>query len=808
MKLALKVVAAALLGALLLGAVGAVWYVQTKKPQRSGELMLAGLANPVSVRFDERGIPHIKAQNEDDLYRALGYVHAQDRLFQMEMVRRMALGELAEVMGPKLVRSDRLFRTLRLREHAAGVVAKLDSQSGPVKALTAYLDGVNQFQSSHPAPMEFDLADIPKRPFTLQDTVAVSGYLAYSFAAAFRTEPLLTFVRDELADRYLDIFDLEWNPQGVISKAITSSARSDWQTLDQIAQASQDAIALAGLPLFEGSNAWAVSGQRTSSGKPMLAGDPHIGFSLPAVWYEAHLNAPGFELYGHFQALNPSALLGHNRQFGWSLTMFQNDDIDLIAEKVNPANTNQVWFKDQWVDLQQSEEIIKVKGAKPVKLTLQRSPHGPIITSAFRDSLGSAPVALWWTFLETDNPLLEAFYELNRATTLAKGREAASKIHAPGLNVVWANAAGDIAWWAAAKLPIRPAGVNPAFVLDGGSPEADKMGFYRFGDNPQEENPPRGYIVSANYQPHSTSGLPIPGYYNPHDRGQALEDRLGNDNIQWNALNTQALQLTTQTAYYWRVLEPLMPDLSQAVREPLERSVFDSLSLWDGQYNTLNIPPTVFTQFVYELARAAMADELGDTRFKSMLGTRALDLALPRLAADENSPWWDDIKTPKRETRKDIVRLAWQASIKHLKETLGKSPNDWGWGAAHTLTHRHPFAAQSKALAWLFNVGPFEVPGAREVPNNLATPIGPAPWAVTYGPSTRRVIDFADATQARGINPVGQSGVPFDSHYQDQAAAFSVGGFMAQFLGEPDVVANTRSMLTLKPAATASAVRQ
>ena len=805
MKFALKFGAALLLAALVLAAGGAFWYVQTKLPQRSGELALAGLTATVSVRYDERGIPHIKASNEADLYRALGYVHAQDRLFQMEMVRRIALGELAEVLGPKLVRSDRLFRTLRLREHAAAVAAKLDPQSAPVKALIAYLDGVNQYQASHPAPMEFDLADIPKRPFTLQDTVAVSGYLAYSFAAAFKTEPLLTFVRDELPDRYLDIFDLDWNPQGVINKASTSAVKPDWQTLDQIAQASQDALTLAALPLFEGSNAWVVGGQRSSSGKPMLAGDPHIGFSVPAVWYEAHLNMPGFELYGHFQALNPSALLGHNRQFGWSLTMFQNDDIDLIAEKVNPANANQVWANGQWVDLQRSEETIKVKGAKPITLTLLRSPHGPIITSAFRDSLGDAPVALWWTFLETDNPLLDAFYELNRANTLAKGREAASKIHAPGLNVVWANATGDIAWWAAAKLPIRPAGVNPAFILDGGTSEADKLGYYRFSDNPQEENPPRGYIVSANYQPKSTSGLPVPGYYNPYDRGQALEDRLGNDNIQWNALNTEALQLTTQTAYYWRVLEPLMPDLSEAVREPLERSVFDSLTLWDGQYSVLNIPPTVFTQFVYELAFAAMADELGDVRFKNLLGTRALDLALPRLAADENSPWWDNVKTAKRETRKDIVRAAWQATMKHLKATLGKSPNDWGWGAAHTLTHVHPFAAESNVLAWLLNVGPFQVPGAREVPNNMATSIGPAPWAVSYGPSTRRVIDFADATLARGINPVGQSGVPFDSHYQDQAAAFSVSGYFGQFLSESDVAANTRSTLTLKPRLATSA---
>ncbi|MCW2313950.1 penicillin acylase family protein [Rhodoferax antarcticus] len=799
MKLTLKIIAGLLLALLLLALGGGFWYVSSKWPQRAGELSLTQLSAPVSVRYDERGVPHIKASNEADLYRALGYVHAQDRLFQMEMVRRLAQGELAEVLGPKLVKVDRLFRTLRLREHAAKVAAALDPQSPAVKAQLAYLDGVNQYQASHPAPMEFDLIGIPKRPFTLADTVAVSGYLAYSFAAAFKTEPVLTYVRDELGADYLHIFDLEWHPLGVLNQQPTAAAKPDWQGLAQLAQASREVQDLAGVPLFEGSNAWAVSGQRSSSGKPLLAGDPHIGFSVPSVWYEAHLSAPGFELYGHFQALNSSALLGHNSQFGWSLTMFQNDDLDLISLRINPNNPNQVGHLGEWVDLQTTQEIIKVKDAKPVTLTLQRAPQGPVLNSAFSDSLGDKPLAMWWAFLETENPVLDAFYQLNRANTLPKAREAASKIHAPGLNIVWASADGDIGYWAAAKLPIRAAGVRPMFILDGEEEESEKLGFYRFSDNPQEENPPRGYIVSANQQPLASSGLPVAGYYNLYDRAQALEDRLADNTIQWNALNSQSLQLSTQTAYYWRVLKPLLPELSEVVRDPLERSVFDSLSLWDGQYTPLNIPPTVFTQFLYELTQATMADELGEMQFKNLLGTRALDLALPRLAEDAESVWWDNVKTKKVESRKDIVAVAWRASIAHLKETLGKSPNDWGWGRAHTLTHKHPLASQWP-LDWFFNVGPFEMPGGREVPNNQSTAIGPAPWAVAYGPSTRRIIDFAQPGQALGINPVGQSGVLFDRHYQDQADAYAVGGYVQEYLIEADVAANTRSILTLQPA--------
>lgn len=803
MKRTIKIIALLLAALALVLAGAAAWYLHSKQPQRSGTLTLAQLSAPVSVRYDERGVPHIRAGNEIDLYRALGFVHAQDRLFQMEMVRRLAQGELAEVLGPKLVAVDQLFRTLGIREHAKNAAANIDLESAATLTLLAYLDGINQFQATHPAPLEFELLGIPKRPFTVQDTFAVSGYLAYSFAAAFRTEPTLTYVRDKLGSDYLKVFDLDWNPQGVVAAEMPSGAAAalqarDWQALNQLARISRDALALAGLAQFEGSNAWAIAGSRSASGKPLLAGDPHIAYSAPAVWYEAHLASPGFELYGHFQALNPSALLGHNSQFGWSLTMFQNDDLDLIAEKVNPANANQVWYHGEWVELLSRVETIRVKGAQPVALTLRRSPHGPIITDAFKDSLGTTPVAMWWAFLETENPILEAFYELNRANTLEKARTAASKIHAPGLNVVWASASGDIGWWAAAKLPIRPDGVNPAFILDGSSAEADKLGFYRFSDNPQEENPPRGYIASANHQPRPSSGVPVAGYYNLADRAQRLNQRLREPAIKWDLKASQALQLDTLNAYGPRLLAPLLPVLSSVITAPTERAMLASLAAWDGSYNPSSITPTIFNQLLFELARAAMADEMGELQFKNLLNTRAIDAALPRLMADENSPWWDRRGTPAKESRADIVKIAWRASMDHLKATLGEDSAQWGWGKAHTLTHQHPLAAQ-KPLDLLFNIGPFDAPGGHEVPNNLSSPIGPAPWAVNYGPSTRRVIDFADASKAMGINPVGQSGVLFDTHYQDQAKIFIAGGYVAMHLSAADVSASTRSTLTLTP---------
>lgn len=800
MKTALKLIALLLAVLLAVGGAAVAWYVHTKQPVREGVVRLKKLQAAVTVSYDERGVPHIRAENESDLYRALGFVHAQDRLFQMEMVRRLAQGELADILGPKLLDSDKLFRTLGIRARAEEYVAKMDMESPANKALLAYLDGINQYQAGHKAPMEFDILRIPKRPFTPQDTIAVSGYLAYSFAAAFKTEPVMTYVRDKLGAPYLKAFDIDWNPQGVLAPAPVAVTDKDWAGLSRLAQISREAMDLSGVPQFEGSNAWAISGSRTESGKPLLAGDPHIGFSAPAVWYEAHLSSPGFDLYGHHQALNPVALLGHNAQFGWSITMFQNDDLDLIAEKINPSNPNQVWDKDRWVDLQTRTEIITVKGTKPVKLTLRRSPHGPIITDALGENYGKTPIAMWWAFLEAENPVLEAFYELNRADTREKARKAASKIHAPGLNVVWAHTRGDIGWWAAGKLPIRPAGVNPTFILDASKGEAEKLGYYNFSFNPQEENPPRGYIVSANHQPKPSSGVPVPGYYNLPDRAQRLDSVLQDPDRQWDTAATQALQLDGSTGYGPRVLKDLLPLLQAVVTDPKEKYFMEPMEKWDGSYTRDSIGATLFSQLMFEIADAAMADELGEVQFENLLRTRVLDAALPRLIADGNSPWWDNVKTKKtKESHFEIVRMAWHNTLEHLESLYGTSLMDWTWGKSHTLTHGHPMGLQ-KPLNYLFNVGPFSVAGGRETPNNMSYDIGPAPWAVADGPSTRRVIDFGSPGNAVGINPLGQSGVLFDAHYADQAERFAAGVYVPQYLSQKDVKAHTESTLTLRPA--------
>lgn len=768
----------------------AAYYLADKQPLRDGRLRMPGLQAPVEVRYDERGVPHIRAQNDADLYRALGFVHAQDRLFQMEMLRRLANGELAEVFGAALLDTDRLFRTLRLRQHARQYVARSDQQSPAFLALQAYLEGVNHYQASRPAPLEFDLLGLEPRPFSAEDSLAIAGYMAYSFAAALRSEPLLTHIRDQLGAAYLAPF-----MENTATSAALPLTEGDWHDLQQLASLSLNSLAQSGLPQFEGSNAWAIAGTHTASGKPLLAGDPHIRFAAPAVWYEAHLSSPGLELYGHFQALNPHALLGFNQRFAWSITMFQNDDLDLIAERRNPDNPLQVWHAGRWVDLQVEQETILVKDAAPHRLTLYRSPNGPLINAALPNPQGDTPLAMWWAFLESDNPLLDAFYQLNRADSLPRAEAAAALIGAPGLNLVWASADGDIAWWAAAHLPRRPAGVDPAFILDASRGEARKDGFLPFSANPREVNPPRGYVLSANQAPQD---VPVPGYYNLADRAAQLDRQLRQPGVRWDLQNSQALQLDSASGYPQRVLASLLGTL-RATASADEQALVEELARWDGSHTLDSRAAVLFNQLLYQLTREILHDELGDAFFDNLLQTRVIDSALPRLLADPLSPWWDRRDTASRETPPDIIARAWRASLAHLDAQLGPR-SDWQWGQAHRLSHPHPLGVKAP-LSWLFNVGPFPAPGGHETPNNLSHKLGPAPWPVVYGPSTRRLIDLADSHTALGINPLGQTGVRFDRHYRDQASDYLEGRYQPMHSSPQAIRQHSRGLLLLEPAA-------
>ena len=778
------------------------FFLRSMQPKYKGELALSGLKETTEVLFDQWAIPHIYAGNEHDAYFTLGYIHAQDRLFQMEMLRRIGRGELAEILGPDLLKYDKIFRTLGTHRIGAALAKKLDRQSPEGQAMGAYIAGVNTFITTGPTPIEFRILGIAKRPFEIADSFSIAAYMAFSFVKALRTDPLFSFVQAKLGPNFM--VDL-MPPEMMTELSLNKDSQPDLlnQPLDVLGKLSLFAQnwSVAPLTSFEGSNAWAVSGKRTRSGKVLLASDPHIEFSAPAVWYEAHIETPQFALYGHYLAGVPVALLGHNTKHGWGITMLQNDGMDFFQETLNPDNSSQVWFKDHWEELATRTEIIKVKDQADIHLEIRSTRHGPIVNDVV-DGLKDMkrPIALTWDFLDEDNRVLEAFYELARSENLQAAESAISKVHSPGFNITYANAQGDIAWWVAARFPVRAKSNAGKFILDGSTGEDEHLGYYPFSSHPKLVNPPEGFIVSANQNPFHKHPYQIRGYYNPDYRYQAIRKSLQQKDTNWSVDDIKTIQLETQNVVYKRVLDRLLPILAEKENQsPVDQAIQELLAKWDLRHAIDAIEPTVFHEFLGHLVNLVFRERLEGSFFDAFRKSNRIHDTIVRILENPNSPWWQD-KDGKGQ-QKAWVAAAWTQTLKSLETQLGADPRKWNWGRVHTVEHQHVLG-HSKLFAWLVNIGPLAANGSVEVINNLYFLIGSGIHEVRSGPSTRRVIDFVNPLESWGINPLGQSGYFANAHYRDQTALYHQGEYRLQLLDRKALTKAQR--LVIRPAGTPS----
>ena len=782
-------------------AIAGYLYLDSKQPRRFGEITLPGLREDVEVVFDAYAVPHLYARHQEDVYRALGYLHAQDRLFQMELLRRTAAGQLSEVLGADLVDTDRFFRTLRIGRFADEYVNTTLSSSDPLMlaALQAYLDGVNHFVRFGPTPLEYDLLGIPRREFTRGDVVRIGGLMAYDLAHGQRTDPLLTYIRDQLGEEYLN--ELAWSAKLEDGRFRIASHRTDRDATGAISLMRGHA-GLHGR--FSGSNSWVIAPDKTASGSVILANDPHMGYSAPSVWYEAHLVTPDFELYGHHLAGIPFALLGHNRERGWGLTMLKNDDVDFFREQTNPANPDQVWFRDHWEDLTIEDEVIRVKDGDDVGIRVRRSRHGPLVNDAIQgvSSTEGSPVSMWWSYHDLTNRILEGFFDLAHAGSLSEMREGVRKMHAPGLNVLYGDREGNIAWWTAARVPVRPPHVSGRFLLDGSTGADEFEGFLPFTENPQRVNPPEGFLVSANNRPPPGAGAEVAGYYNIDDRARHITALLV-DGSSFTSEDMRLMMLDSYAPVVGRVKQAVLPILekSATIRARGGNAVeaLRYLRDWEGTHGTDDIAPSVYHEFLSQVLVGTFEDELGPVLFQDFLRTKMMDWTTPVMLGRPTARWWDDIGTDdRRESREDILVGAWLAAITTLESSLGANPADWQWGHLHVLEHNHALGRQ-KPLDRIFNVGPFPVAGSREVINQQLFLYATGLKRVNAGPSTRRIVDFSRPERALGINPTGQSGYPFDRHYDDQAELFYTGQLRSQLMNREEILDERRRVLRLRP---------
>ncbi|MEO0469967.1 MAG: penicillin acylase family protein [Bacteroidota bacterium] len=776
---------------LLLIACGSTWWwVKSAAPAYNGTRNLSGLKAETEVLFDEHGIPHIYADNELDAYTALGYVHASERLFQMEMIRRVVNGQLSEILGPDLLQTDIHFRTLGMHQESQKLTAQfLSDPSQPYQqAAEAYLKGLNQYIEKGTTPIEFSILGIQKRPFTKENLFDITGYMAYGFAAGFKVDPVLDHILQQLGPEYLEDFTLDYLPG---EQRIHSWPKDSISMAAHFHQISKNIP----LPLLRGSNSWIVGPDKSASGQVIFANDPHIGYSQPSVWYEAHLVTPGFNFYGYHLAGFPFGVIGHTDRFAIGMTMLENDDTNFYREKTDADHPDQIWKKDHWEKMAVREESISIKGQADTTIRIRTTSHGPIINDGFTSVSEAAPISLWWLYLQQPSNVLKAAYDLSHAKNMDEAAAGAAQIAAPGLNIMYGDIEGNIAWWGAAKLPMFGRKVQTKVFLDGASGEDEVIGYHPFSENPQAINPPWGYVYSANNQPDSLSDGYHSGYYAPEDRAKRIVQLLESQE-KWSADEIRQMTLDDVSP----VAVEVVKKITAGMLTPPEGVEWDMLLRWDGNHQVESIAPTIYYQLLYDIVVGAMGDELAAEDLNALMPAFELKSSIEHLMSNEQSIWWDNIKTEDRtESRSDILLAAWEKTIATLRRVYGLDEETWTWGQAHTLTHGHVLGRVAP-FDKIFNVGPFPVAGGSEVINNVGFPYGgEGSYASNFGPSRRAVIDFADLAHSTSILPTGQSGVVSSPYYADQAELYHAGKFRYQRMDRTEIEANLGGRMVLKP---------
>lgn len=776
-------------------------YLQMSKPKYEGELKLKNIKKETTVYFDDYGVPHIYASSEHDAMIALGFVHAQDRLWQMELMRRIAPGRLSEIFGSKALKSDLFFAGLGIDEASSKAIEKLDKSSKSYQLAMAYLDGINQYVAEGKTPVEFRLLGLTKTKFELKDIYNTLGYMAFSFAMAQKTDPLLTDIRDQYGMNYLKDFGIN----GEFGTTQLPNFDGKTKEFAEISKAVSDLLDDSVVPPFIGSNSWVIGGAKTKSGKVILANDPHIMYSQPGTWYEAHIQTPDYEHYGFHLAGTPFPFLGHNRQYAYGLTMFENDDIDLYQETNNPQNDNEYQTPQGYSKYQLLKKTIKVKDSLDVVLNLKISRHGVIMNDIlFKHAETKAglkqknPIAMQWIYTQQPIKILDATYALCHAKNLNNFKENIPLIAAPGLNIMYGDATGNIAWTTSGKLYKHNTNVNPNFILDGATGKDDITEFLAQTKNPQSVNPPNHFVYSANNQTEAVDGFLYPGYYLPKDRATRITQLLEPKN-DWTKEDVSKMIVDNTSATVQEIVKNMLLNVDSKKLYNNEKAAFNELKNWKATNNLKDVAPTIYYKWLFYYLKNTFKDELGEENFKIFLTTHIMKQLIEFQIQNENSPWWDDISTLKlKENRGEILTKSFKETIKSLENQLGNEVNSWTWDRVHTIEIQHAMGKVS-VLKRFLNVGPFPIDGTNEVINNLCfTYNEKGENKVTSGPSTRRIIDFSDIENSWSILPAGQSGNPMSKYYCDQNQMFLEGKFRKMMMNKEEIISKS-SKLVFKP---------
>ncbi len=725
----------------VIGASGAYLWLRSSLPITNGVLALPGLGSAVTVTRDAHGIPTIAAQNDRDAAFALGFVHAQDRLFQMDLMRRYGAGRLAEWFGPRALASDRAMRTLGLYRSAAEQYPLLSPALRGV--YDGYAAGVNAFLATRRAlPPEYAVLGVRPEAWTPINSLVWGKIMDLRLTTNYRLEMLRQLLSQRLGPAEL----------GVLFPAYPSDAPIVLGDIGGV---------LDGLPpQAPASNEWVVNGQHSASGKPILANDTHLDFSAPGVWYLARIETPGDTLSGVTSAGWPMVVIGHNRRIAWGFSTTGGDVEDVFVEKVDPADPSRYLTEAGSVPFVTRQEKILVRGGDPVTITVRATRHGPVIS----DAGASKPVlALSATWLQGEDRTPQALWDMTHARDWDAFHAALRPAVAPEQDIVYADIAGNIGFLAPARIPIRAKG-DGAMPVPGWTGEYEWTGFVPFEALPLGFNPPSGRFYAANNKivPDSYPYLITRDWELPY-RAERIGELLDAVPVQ-SPDGSAAMQGDTLSEAALHLL-PLM--LGATPSSPNRAEAIRLLATWDGRMTRDRIEPLLFIAWLREFNRQIFAEKLGPD-FNAYWGLHP-DVIENILRA--HAEWCKRSDTPEAETCPRQLGAALDRALAELSQRYGADMKDWRWGVAHPASFSHPVWSRLPVIgAWLGLAIPDD--GSFDTIDNATMAVGneTQPFTAVHGPTLRMIVDMAAPDAARFMVTPGQSGNPLSPHYGDLMA--------------------------------------
>ena len=781
------------------------------KPSNNGIVNISNVLDSVTVLKDQWGIPHIEAKNQHDAIFTYGYTIAKDRLFQMDLQRRLARGELSEILGKDLVKIDKMLRTYMIVHHAEKYISDSSNISPEaLKYVDAFIEGINYLIKTGPKSIEHQLIGAKVRPFDRVDVASMTIYMAFSFMDGMRRDMIYSMIKQKISAKNLAIIFPDYADQNYFtiqeanSDAIekrnydTSTGFDDDSSYNKLISFFDwsESINIYNPP-FHGSNSWILSSERSQSGSPILANDPHIGLSKPDVWYEAHISYPGFNTYGYYIPTIPFPLIGHDDFKAWGLTMTENDEVDLYAESFNPQNKNEVLYDNKWTKSKTIKEIIKVKDDLEISFDIRETTHGPIV-SDYLEGYKGKPLAFSWAFYNLDNPIFDLLYELNYAKNITQFESSLSKLVSPGLNFSYADTLDNIAWWVAGRFPVRDSNIYAKAILDGNNPNHEIQSYVPFENNPHLINPENGVIVTANNLPSVKKVGAIPrldGYYRSADRAQRIHNLLSNQN-QWTVDELKTIQTDVFLNSGFEIKNEICATMNKFENSlsSFEKSILNSLNQWDGNMKTSSVGATIFQFSMYHIMKEALQPMLGKEYFRLYLNNPDHWDFFKNLIYSKTIP----IENEETKGYSDLILKGLKSAINEMQTKLGTDLKKWNWGKVHTIEYEHPLG-KVKPLNMILNLGPFSIDGGNNVINKIMSKPGDHNYKVTSLPSTRRIINLGNKGDSYSMNPSGNSGNFWSDHYDNQVQLYIKGKYRKINFSKREVTNNAVKKLIIIP---------